>query len=319
MALVDSRSSIDSVNNVSSFNIGASSPKISMMTAQSSIVTQNGEHHSVNILLDCGSQRTFLLQRTAQKLNLKPVGSENLSLSIFGCTAEVEMKFDVVRVLVRCIDGSVVDLYPLVAPTICNSIQYFGLDLNQYPQFKSLEFSHEVELEQVFDIDILIGLDCIFNRVLTGQIVRTSDYGPCAIGSRLGYMVCGPVNSYSVGNNKLTTNFVMSNILDSVIDHEDLNKEIANLWRMEAIGITHPQDEPKKTFELDEYCDTIEFVNNRYVVSWPFKPYHRELPDNFRYSYRRTKSIVKKLAKSNMLDECDKIVKKQLEMGLIEK
>ena len=95
----------------------------------------------------------------------------------------------------------------------------------------------------------------------------------------------------------------------------ELKKRLHNLWELESIGI---KQEESSVLEL--FKETITLRNQRYKVSLPWEEAHDPLPDNHSLRQRRLQSFLKRLSqKPEQLEEYDRVIKDQLEQGIIER
>ena len=63
----------------------------------------------------------------------------------------------------------------------------------------------------------------------------------------------------------------------------------------------------------------IDFAENRYEVSIPFKESHLILRDNFRVSQNRQMSQISRLRKNPaIIEQYDQFIKEQIESGVVE-
>ena len=67
--------------------------------------SDNKSHVTVMLVMDSGSQRTFLTNRARQTLNLNTLGSERLSINTFGTTTEADSDCDIVEFKLETNDG----------------------------------------------------------------------------------------------------------------------------------------------------------------------------------------------------------------------
>ena len=95
----------------------------------------------------------------------------------------------------------------------------------------------------------------------------------------------------------------------------ELAEKIYTFWELESIGIKQEENSVLETFNK-----TITFRNQRYEVDLPQKEAHDPLPDNRSLSQRRLQSLLKQLRrKPEQLKEYDRVIKDQLEKGIIER
>ena len=89
------------------------------------------------------------------------------------------------------------ELTLLMIPLMCEPITSMALEvgIQSYDHLRDLNFADSIGNGEVFDFDILIGLDHYWDVVL-GEVVR-GDNGPTAVYFKLSWLLCGPVESSS--------------------------------------------------------------------------------------------------------------------------
>ena len=93
-----------------------------------------------------------------------------------------------------------------------------------------------------------------------------------------------------------------------------LNERIERFWNLDSIGITE-----REQSVYDKFIDEVRFKDGRYIVKLPFKEDHPVIEDNFVLSrHRLAKNVVKLRDKPEYLAEYDNVIKKQLELKMIE-
>ncbi|XP_015760498.1 PREDICTED: uncharacterized protein LOC107339715 [Acropora digitifera] len=138
--------------------------------------------------------------------------------------------------------------------------------------------------EENLVVDILVGAGQYWN-IANGEIKR-GESGPVAMNTRFGWTLCGPVENAP----RSETNSV-------------------------NLAATHVLRIDTETFK-----ERVTFKNQRYEVDLPWKEAHDPLPDNRSLSQRRLQSLLKRLSlKPELLKECDRVIKEQLDKGIIER
>ena len=79
------------------------------------------ETSSARILLDAGSQRTYITSRLKLKLSLAPVKSETLHLNTFGDERYTKQQCDVVQLRLQGPQGEI-EISALCFPKICSAV-----------------------------------------------------------------------------------------------------------------------------------------------------------------------------------------------------
>ena len=127
-----------------------------------------------------------------------------------------------------------------------------------------------------------------------------------AINSKLGWVLSGPCDVSEIESGPT-----------AVTDDTNLNKKISNFWSLDAIGIAENE---KSVY--DNFLDEVRFIeeDRRYQVKLPFKENHPIIEDQYQRSLRCLMTLKAKLDKDiNLREKYDKIMRKQMELGIIEK
>ena len=168
-----------------------SNPKILLQTARAHVCTADGSKSlPVRILMDGGSQRSYITNSLKTHLGLTSLRKENLNLNTFGEEQYKRRQCDLVKVTMQGQDGTDIEIYALSSPMIC-SPPSTAIDIGGYPHLQELQLSEFLQDEPVDHIDILIGSDHYWD-VVTGDISREND-GPVAIDSKFGWLLSGPL------------------------------------------------------------------------------------------------------------------------------
>ena len=210
------------------------------------------------ILLDSGSQRSYVTNSLKSKLNLNPVKTETLNLNTFGNKRLTKQKCDLVEVSLKG-TNSYHSISVLCFPKICSPLPT-TIDISQYPYLKDLEFADCSVLnghDTNSDIDILIGSDYYFDFILE-NIVR-GDGGLVAVESEFGWLVSGPktcneeFTGVSCTNLIIEENYPFSNPEFRVENgsNDELKSIVERFWETEAIGV---ENKPKH--------DRTDFLRN---------------------------------------------------------
>ena len=95
---------------------------------------------------------------------------------------------------------------------------------------------------------------------------------------------------------------------------------VEQLWSLESLGITDSPSRCDNDLALDNFNNSVKFINGRYMVAWPWKNENPDLPENYQLVYGRLKSIVQKLKiDPELLKQYEAIVQEQLQKGIIKK
>lgn len=146
----------------------------------------------VRVLLDGGSQRSYVTTRVKNALSLTSEGEQCMSIITFGSDKRDRKFCEVVRMGMRMKDGQSQELMLFAVPLICKPLsgQPITLCVENYSHLSQLELA-DSHGEAQLEVDILIGSDYYW-ELTTGKTCR-GESGPVAIHTRLGWVLSGPV------------------------------------------------------------------------------------------------------------------------------
>lgn len=206
------------------------------------------------MLLDSGSQRSYIRADAARKLQCSVVGREELSLITFG-SSKSQRRLYAERVSVRLrsqFDHAAVELEALTIPEIC-SVTSPPLENNILQALIAKEYkvadACQADTWQEGDITVLIGSDAYW-KVTTGRIDRINER-LTAIETTFGWMVQGPLSS--------DIQFPSSALFVSSRNSSAMDIDISSMWSLDAIGIDGSYSEP---LEIDAHLSAFE----RYIT-----------------------------------------------------
>ena len=115
---------------------------------------------AARIILDGGSQRSYVTSAVLEKLRVTPNRQERLAINTFGGKGgKNSVLHDVAEVAIRCLDGSAITLEVIVVPSVCPPVQ------NQHPVTAAAAHDSlsQISLADNSDgsahIDMLLGAD----------------------------------------------------------------------------------------------------------------------------------------------------------------
>ena len=140
----------------------------------------------------CIRDRSYITERAAAKLKLKPHCYEVLTYASFGSGNSTTRRVPIANLEIQTTDGCWLKLGATIVPTITTSVVKHRIDPEDYPVLRSVHLAEPLcEAEEIFDLDLLIGLDHYFQVVLKEQI----DLGPSLVlmNTRLGWVPAGAI------------------------------------------------------------------------------------------------------------------------------
>ena len=238
----------------------------------------------VHLILDGGSQKSYISERARDLLDLEATEEQSLSIATFGSN-KGSMKVCPIVNFGMCLKGhSFMSLSLYVIPTICEPLvgQPITACVKQYPHLLGLELADSSSPESSMPVDLLIG---DYWQLVTGNIQRGA---PIAVHTKLGWVLSGPFSHDEPG--QCAMNLSVTHVLHSEshsIEPCSLNDQLQAFWELESLGI---QDEEKTLY--DEFAGTVKFENGRYKVPLPWREFHDPLPDNYSMSLSRLQGLL---------------------------
>ena len=315
----DNRCVIEQSNNAGKFETSVfhsssyrSHPNVLLKTAVAP-VSFRALTTDANILFDEGAQRSFISRNLANKLELKPTGTETISLSGFGDAAK-ETKFqrlDTATLKLRTIYDNDISVDVLIVPEIAAPLKSYVHTASKLPYLRNLRLAHAVTEDDTFRIELLIGADQYWN-IVEDEVIRGE--GPTAVKSKVGYLLSGPVNGERSHSN--------ASVMKVLVSHKTEEVDIEKFWKIETTGTEKLDKEMpyQQEFHLEYEKSSIRYHDNRYYVKLPWKEDHPTLPLNQNNAYRRTIGVIRRLEKEpEMLKAYGEVIAEQERRGFIER
>ena len=242
---------------------------------------------------------SFISKGLADCLQIHTQGTEELSISTFGTQTGRTNKLDVAAIHLHTVSGQLIPLTVLIVPTIAAPLQNLNKRaLTDFPYLKGLHLAHPV-------VDWRRSLlDVVEDHIIRGN-------GPTAMGSKLGYLLSGPLGTTNPTN---TTANVMP-----VATQYTPNLDLQQFWSVESLGIS-PRNDSVNTFLEYYIAHSVErLLDGSYSARFLWKESHPALPTNYSTCVRRTRALAHKLAQTPpLLTKYHEILTEQERRGFIE-
>ena len=148
------------------------------------------------LLLDGGSQRSYVCDSVRRDLGLPTIRKEKVIIKTFGQNNTTQKEIDVVQFKVENkITKGFVFIEALCVPFICSPLKNQNIiaAVNTHKHLQGLFLSDYSNGENELKVDILIGLHYYYSFV-TGKVVRSQEMeSPVALESVVGWILGGPV------------------------------------------------------------------------------------------------------------------------------
>ena len=215
-----------------------------LQTASCDVLDAAGQPHPARILLDSGSQRSFITNSLARRLGLKPELKETISLSTLTATHSKTIHTDLVTVKIQLRDGSSANLHVNSIPTITNELARPAIperDLEYIRVMDATSLADTIPTSpETIHVDILVGSDYFWQFVECSHVTLPS--GLQLVQSKFGYLLAGSrtVNNFEQqGVVTMMVGAASHSEIDYTTTHpsaRDTISQISHLWNLEGIA-----------------------------------------------------------------------------------
>jgi hypothetical protein len=167
---------------------------ILLQTAQAQVSRENSTvSMNVRIILDGGSQRSYVSDKVKSALNLPVEHKESMLIQAFGSTSEELTDCPFVKLDIKTQDGENINIAAYSVPLICTPVvrQTVLEAQERYEHLANLNMADPITGEQDAEIDLLIGSDQYW-KLVTGCVIKGKS-GPTALHTKLGWVLSGPM------------------------------------------------------------------------------------------------------------------------------
>lgn len=286
----------------------SSDEQVLMQTATVEVENlQKSKKVTTRLLLDTGSQRTYITNELAEKLRLPITGSETLTVYTFSASKPRELHTPVTGLRLLTKDGSSLHLRVNVIPKITGNLQRAYFNPEKFSHLlKDIPLADSVtSTEETANIELLLGND-YYCDIFSGDIsMKAVSPGLNVMESKLGWILTGrercqddkPVSSISMLT--YTSSPISVHLSAQSDDQQPLAEQKTHLeefWKLETLGIREPVQENDDDKALQKLNETIHFEDRHYQVTWPWKEESPSLPTNYELAMGRLRSQVKRLS-----------------------
>lgn len=292
----------------------------------------NQSKQEVRILLDSGSQRTYITERLAKTLKLKKENEQEIRLVTFGSDKTKVIKTASTKVSIQLKDGKDMTITANIVPNITGVIQRKPVTISDRKRFdalvENLSLADTVPAEIESDtVDLLLGNDFYLDIILGHKI--EVQQGLYLLSSKLGWILTGRTTDVDEDVNDVNmliltygNNISNTKVFTAVDNSVPTKPDLQDFWNIESIGIRESESVQTSDDEqaMQNFRDTLIFTDKRYYVTWPWKNENPEVPDNRPLALGRLKSLVSRLkSKPDVMEKYDTVIKDQLAKSIIEK
>ena len=275
----------------------------------------NGSFSNARLLLDSGSQRSYISENLREKLGRKTIRQERILIKPFGKSEKVARTLDIVQLFVQ-VDSERSFCFELICFShLCDPLTYQNISfaLRNFPSLKSLKLADSNSSCSELTIDILVGVD-YYHNFFTGKIFRTRG-GPTANETYFGWVLSGKISQKlrDSSSSNLVSHVMKCSVEQREVVTDDLRQDLEKFWKVESV-----QDAEECV--IHKFEKDISFNGERYVTKLPFRLDHPLLPDNEFVCEKRLRSMHGKLLKDEeVVKKYDGVVKEYEKERIIER
>ena len=238
-----------------------SETKMRLLPTAKAKLIQNGTETDVRILIDSGSDHSYIKQDIAESLGMQSEGPSKLMTILMHGGQSRTIKVRKFKFTLTALDGSKsADVSAWAVDKVCAPLEAVPVDISKYRYLKGLKLADSYP-RQTANIDILLGSDQ-WGQILRSGLKKRDASSPIATNSIFGWMISGnlDVGSEYHPSNRATTNFATVKTIE-----EELNLDLKRFWQLESLGI----DESEKRLTKDEESAMQQFKVSRVRNEWP--------------------------------------------------
>ncbi|XP_058792416.1 uncharacterized protein LOC131664919 [Phymastichus coffea] len=207
---------------------------ILLATAQVIVIESDGQHTRARVLLDQGSEATFISEALVQSLRLSKSRVETNVIGVRGCNAGC-IKSATCFTLQSQVDPSFkLEVNAFVLPRLTSALpsrNFVKFNLHQFQQISLAD----PEFHRSSRVDIMIGAD-LYGQLLRSGVQSFPRILAVAQNTALGWVVSGPTHD-STSRRAVPINHAIIKALRCEVN-DDLSEIIQKFWTIEEVPIT---------------------------------------------------------------------------------
>ena len=276
------------------------------------VIRNKDRQKTVRVLLDPGSQKSYILERTAQQLGIKSKGEVKLCHLLFGGYKEVQRHSLYEIEIEGSFNKHCAQVKVLSQQKICGGIPRMSKGPWMAELKKNRIFVDDLGSDQE-EIELLIGSD-YYAQWLTGRR-HCLENGLVALETCFGWTLSGKLVKVQSEDDSDAAMLVTSMLVTEA--------SVAELWNLEAIGIRDPVEcKTKREKEIETKEHFLQTVTRsqegRYSVSLPWIEGRPDIPHNREIAEKRLRSLTKRLQAQGKYQEYQQVFEDWMMEGLIE-
>ncbi|XP_044570437.1 uncharacterized protein LOC123257066 [Drosophila ananassae] len=269
-------------------------------TAMVNVRNAKGDLVACRLLLDTGSELSYISERCIQTLGLARTPSRILVTGISSTKADTTRGCSTISIQSRISQDQLV-VQAHVLGKITSSLERQTIDASVLRVFNDLQLA-DSQFSTNAPIDILLGSEHVWS-VITGRKIYDDKGKLIAISSIFGWVITSLLSSRACSATALTTTI-------------DIDAYLRRFWELESIqrkAEVQPEDEEVEKHFLATHTRDEQ---GKYIVELPFKVSETQFADTLQGALQRFKSVERRLAQNQQLrNDYVKFMREYQELG----
>ncbi|XP_011858796.1 PREDICTED: uncharacterized protein LOC105556325, partial [Vollenhovia emeryi] len=252
------------------------------------VISSSIVQHSARLLIDTGSELTFVSENLIRQLNIPRQYSGLLITGIAG--KECTRTRGVVSLTLRSThSNAAATIQAHVLRTVTSILPSFEAEPEEWPHLRNLALA-DPDFLIPRPIDILIGADA-YGQIIKPNVIRHSPLMPIAQLSIFGWLVLGPVKKEAT---RTSTHHASTQV-----NEDDLNELLTKFWVQEEVPthdvnqLTPDEQRCEEHFKATHSRDP----SGRYVVRIPLKSPADLLGDSYHVAHQCLKGLRRRFSR----------------------
>ncbi|XP_046145421.1 uncharacterized protein LOC123988714, partial [Osmia bicornis bicornis] len=259
------------------------------------MLTTSTTAHQIRILIDPGSEISFISEELTRLLNLRRHRSSITIIGVGG-TKSTETKGVVTVTLQSMHSQQTVCIQAHVLTAVSTILPSFSMRTPDWPHIRKLRLADNDFLTPR-PVDLIIGAD-FYGRIIKPNIIKGSPTTPIAQLSIFGWLVIGPVNESHANTH-------YSHFAVAQDDQSNLQELLTKFWVQEE----SPMDTPSTLTPEEEECESHFCATHtrdhtgRYIVRIPLKAPASLIGNSHKIAQRCLQSTLRRLSKDSTYNQ----------------
>lgn len=279
-----SNMSLPSNGNVTSNNSASCEiSNVLLSTAQVDILDQNGKKQTIRIILDSGSQSSFITEQAVNRLGLN---QEKVNFSLNGINGSYShIGYKCKTNVFSKTNGFSVTMCCFVIPKITGILPISKIDISKLKIPEKYKLA-DPTFFQPQQVDMLIGAD-YFWEIISNEKISLGSNAPILQDTYFGWLVTGPL-----GNN--AQNKIVSCNFNSIIEQQ-IQDDLKKFWELESCdSIENCWSQEEIACEEHFIKNTTRSENGGFVVKLPLRMDVNKLGNSLDPATKRFLSLERK-------------------------